>query len=543
MFHLVHTITQMSLRAFDMSYCKDTPLLPNYQQGPYLIPARHTTLKHAQKTRKIRFNQSRASPVRSASTPTTQCRGTALEEAYGNFTGIGHRFSIDPTCLLSYTHMLPDSWQTTSQPQQSSPVSTWSNSGNALWPASISRSSTDCSGADTADLTPPNLTFSDTDSSFANLKYATGYSISSSNSDAQGSSADQLLSRAKAPNTYGGHRPKLMIDTTPNGTPSDFYDSPIEWDRSDQFPDSGSEGQDIGQRPSISHHCVAGLEQPYPGCFNGIEALVAPGAGPLYHIGDSLSNQASVPWCHCHVLLKRPDFASTEPREIINACTMYFRQMRKCPQTVLRRLQDRFEVELQRVRDAVTVYEEYAADTLSLIRDINPTIQEGLSTLKLLNFAQPPTSLQGYISLAFFAKAWLSLEEQPGISVVNTALFVETAHYIARNTPLTDRAAYDILLQLLWNPSTATTSPPASQALFCPTIALLTLGSSPGNPGPKTTPRTCTRWVLNHVCREIVEGKSERASSKKKRLLTRRQTLYSKAPASGLSAPSNLCRR
>jgi hypothetical protein len=513
----------MSLRTFDMSYSNDPPLLPTLQQRPYLIPDRQTT-RHVRKTRKIRFSQSRASPVRTVSTPITPSRGATLEGAHEHLTSIQHSFSIDPSSLSSATHILVGQpscgGQTLSELHQSSVVSSWSNSGNTLWSRSNLQSSADYSTTDISGVATPDLTFSDSDSSFANLKYVTQHPKSSLDSETSGPSADELISRPYASNIpHAGRRPRLWVDTTLEGTPGDFCDSPIEGDHSDQFPCSGADDRDIGYQTSTPnffksqfhgtpHHCVAGLGGMCSGCLNELEASFASDAAPAHSFEDSLSSQASALWCPCHWLLKRPAFVSPEPRAILSVCALSFRHMRKSQQTVLRRLQDMFEAEWQRVRQAVPGLQEHIQHALSLILDINPTLQEGLETLKSLSSGQPPSSLRGYISLAFFAKASLSLEKQPGLAEVNTALFVETARDMARMTRSIDQPAYDILLQLLWIPLTATTSPLESQALFCPRSTTTSVGSSKDNSGTKTNPIVRPKWILNHVCREIVEGKS-----------------------------------
>jgi hypothetical protein len=212
---------------------------------------------------------------------------------------------------------------------------------------------------------------------------------------------------------------------------------------------------------------------------------------------DNRAERVAVPSCSCHGLLKRPISASLEPGTILKICRLYSLQMRNTRQTILRRLQDIFEILWQKLREVVPSLPHQVQQTLDLILDTPPTITDGLLTLSLLSAGKPPPSLHGYISLAFFAKAWLSLHEKQGLADVTYELFFETAHCATVMAfSNAERDAYDILLQLLWRPVAATMSPPETHPLFCPVPSQM-----------KATSVVDPKWVLSHICRDIVDGK------------------------------------
>ena len=214
--------------------------------------------------------------------------------------------------------------------------------------------------------------------------------------------------------------------------------------------------------------------------------------------------------CKCHILLPRPIFDPPNSGAILKFCALYSRQIKHPRLTLLRRLQGTFEFEWQRVRRAIPCLQKYVPQAFSVL-NIIPTLQEGLGTLERLLTRKPPSTFQGYLSLAFFTKAWLSLEEQPDSSGVTTALFAETAHCIAAMTQYAgrpaDQPAYDLILQLLWRPHTPMASPSEAHPLFCPTYIPARAWSGKDGTGTKNTSRTHPTWVLSQVCRKIVQGK------------------------------------
>jgi hypothetical protein len=501
--------------------------MSTHQQLPYLWADRQTTTKHVRKSRRVRFSPGRTSPVRSASNSTTECHTTALGRANESFPSMQYAFSIDPSCSPGYgqvwAHQASHRSQSTTESQYGSMVSSRSSSGNAQWSGSNYSPSSDYTAAGTSCLGTPDLTVSDTASSSHDPKYATQHSTSSSDSEWPASNSDEIISRqggSSIPHT--GER--LWIDTTFKGTVGEFSYSPIESDPNDEFPRSEAEETDSAQMAGnavlaksqmhvASRHCVAGLAESCSRCLQDLEACFASDVAPGSSFEDQevVFNELSARRCQCHFLLTRPTFDSPDPGAIREFCALYFQQIKQTRQTMLRRLQDMFEFERQRVRRAMLYLQEYVPQVFSLL-NIIPTLQEGLKTLEALLTRKTP-SLQGYLSLAFFTKAWLSLQEQPGLSEVTTALFVETAHRTATMARPTDRPAYDLLLQLLWRPLTTMASPSEAHPLFCPTYTPTRAWSSEDGTGTKSTSRAHPKWVLSHVCLGIVQGKvSERMS-------------------------------
>jgi hypothetical protein len=503
--------------------------MSTHQQLPYLWADRHTTTKHVRKSRRVRFSPRRTSPVQSTSSPTTECHTTALRRASESFPSMQYTFSIDPSCSPGYgqvwVHQASHRSHSRTELQYGSMVSSRSNSGNTRWSGSNCPPSSEYTTTDTSCLGTPDLTVSDTASSSRDPKYATRHSTGSSDSEWPASDSDEIISGQGGSSIHHtGERPILWIDTTFEGTVGEFCYSPIESGPKDEFPRSEAEEADTAQMADnmvlaksqthvASHHCVAGLAESCSRCLDDLEACFASNVAPEPSLEDQVVfNEQSARCCQCHFLLTRPTFDSPGSAAILDFCALYPRQIKKTRQTMLRRLQDMFEFEWQRVRRAMPCLEKCVPQTFSLL-DIIPTLQEGLRTLEMLLTRNPPSS-QGYLSLAIFTKAWLSLQEQPGLSEITTALFVETAHWTAAMTRPADRPAYDLLLQLLWRPLAAMTSPSEAHPLFCPTYIPTSARSSKDGTGTKSTSRAHPKLVLSHVCCGIVQGKVAESMSK-----------------------------
>lgn len=496
--------------------------MPTGQQKLYLPADRHSAAKHVQKSRNVDFSQCRTFPVRSGSTPTTQCHVAALQRAHDNLTTRERGLSIDAVDFPDYAQALVDQQNHRHQPQpalhQSSAASSYIESSSTQWHWPKPQQPADCSPTDISYLDTPDLTFSDVDSSCHQFKFVARCSTSSFVSESPQSEAEENTSRPEPPSTLlAGLRPKLQVNTSFQSTAGafgDYCDSPVTGDLNDEFPYSAAEnpmvGYSNGTREWVKsqvfvepHHCANGLDERCSDCLRDLEIIFGSDFVSGSSFEGSLSRKVSATGCPCHFLHRRPAFALPEPRVILKACALYFRQMRPKRQMVLRRLQDTFAAEWQRVYKATLSLHKHLQSALSTILHQVPTLQDGLGTLKLLNTGKRPKSLQGYISLALFAKAWLTLEEQPGLSDVTTALFVETTHCVAAMAPHLEQQAYDIVLQLLWQPVTAET-----YELFCPVFRPRSMCWGTDDSRWKATTRARPKWILSHVCRGIVECKT-----------------------------------
>jgi hypothetical protein len=505
--------------------------MPTGQQKLYLHADRHSAAKHVQKSRNVDFSQCRTSPVRSGSTPTAQCHVTALQKAHDNITSRERGSSMDAVDFPDYAQALVDRQNHRHQPQpalqQSSAASSYVESRNTQWHWPEPQPPADCSPTDISCLDTPGLTFSDVGSSCHQFKFVARCSTSSFDSGSLEPEAEENTSRPEPPSIpLAGFRPKLQVHTSFQGTTGpfgDYCDSPVASDLNDEFPYSAAEnpmvGYSNGTREWVKsqvfvepHHCANGLDEGCSDCLRDLEIIFESDVASGSSFEGSLSRLVSATACPCHFLHRRPAFDLPEPGAILKACALYFRQMRPNRQMVLRRLQDTFAAEWQRVCKATLSLQKHLQSALSTILHQVPTLQDGLDALKLLNTGKRPESLQGYISLAFFAKAWLTLEEQPDLSDVTTALFVETTHCVAamaRLVPHLEQQAYDILLQLLWQPVTAET-----YELFCPVFRPRSICWGTDDSRLKAATRARPKWILSHVCRGIVECKILKSSTR-----------------------------
>lgn len=497
--------------------------MPTNQQLSRLVPDRRSPTIHVKKYRKVRFTQSRTSPVRSISAPTTQCHSNAPEKAWDETIIMQYGLPIDSAWVSSCAqgmanhpthghHLQPMS-------EQSSTPSSRSNSGNSQWSRPTSLSSADYSMTDVSGLTTPSLTFSDSGSLFHDLHLAESNSTSLLNPEVPTLATDKLRSLPDAYSIPHSHqRPTLWVDTTFEGRASELCDSPIESDLNDDSPYSRADGSILGHHDRVklqvydAPHTCGGTEETFSGRLNDPEVSNTCDVASLSSFEDSLSKQAPAPWCQCHWLLNRPTLTSLEPREILGVCALHFRQMRNTRQTLLRRLQDKFEIVWQKIRIFIPSLQEQVQRALIPVLDMPPTLQDGLITLSLLSGEQPLPSLHGYISLAFFAKAWLSLGGQHITSDVTNSLFLETSRCVAAKASPAEQEAYEYLLQLLWQPVSAMLSPPESHQLFCPTPTQTNVCAIKCNSGTNTTSPVHPKGILSHVCCDIVDGKTDIAS-------------------------------
>lgn len=366
-------------------------------------------------------------------------------------------------------------------------------------------------------LITPDHTFSDFNDSFYDSQPVVAHSPSLLYSELWGLVTDELSSRDDALSSpkHGG-QPALWFKTKIDGSASELYAEPVDSDLRDdplysRADDPIAEVHDARKTehlkpevhgPSLSS--VTDLHHICPERLNH-DIVNVSGVTPPPSLEGNRTQRAAVPRCECHGLLKRPISAPLEPGKILKIYRLYSRQMRNAQLTTLRHLQDKFETLWQKVRQAAPSLQSQVQQTLGPILDTPPTITDGLITLSLLSDRKPPRSLHEYISLVFFAKAWLSLGEQQGIAEVAYGLFIETAR-CASVIPSSnaERDAYNILLQLLWQPFAATMSPPETHPLFCP--APSQMNTSTSTHSPRTTD-VGPKWVLSHVCRDIVDGK------------------------------------
>lgn len=502
--------------------------MPILDQLPYLFPDRHPTTKHVKKSWKVHFSRSRTSPIHTTTTPTTQGHAVAFTMAQNNpisredglFTEVA-RFTSYSKASFNYPvqdgHSQPSS-------QQSSTVSSRSNSGSSLWTGQSSQSSNDFSVIHSLDSITPDSTFSESDGSF--------HGSSCSSLDPVLLEADcSVISQSRVSGIpKARRRPRLQIETSFQCTDGEFGDicySPVDSDLRSEFDyppadtplprnhDGALQRAEL-QVSGPSHLYATGIDQAIPHCLNHSEAGQVSGFGPsVPPFGYGCSEQRSSPLCSCHKLLKRPFFPLPEPDSIFRACDSYSRQIRQASQTILERLQLKFEVVWKNIRDTIRTLPARMQHILYQTFNTPPTLQNALETLKLLCEKRSPT-LQGYLSLAFFARAWLSLEEKHDMSEVTNALFAETTRCITLIT-LQDireahdlqskREAYDALLQLLWRPRVLTTTSLESHGLFCPMPTLGTIYSANDGFRTKTASHVGPKWVLCRLCRGMVDGK------------------------------------
>jgi hypothetical protein len=505
--------------------------MPTLDQLPYLFPDRHPTTKHVKKSRKVYFSRSRTSPVHTTSIPTTQGHAVAFAMAqnnpisreYGLFTEAAEFTSYGKA---SFNYPIQDEHSQPSS-QQSSTVSSRSNSGDSLWPGQNSQSSDDFSVIHSLDFITPDSTFSESDGSFHD------FSCSSVDPVLLEADCGVLISRSRASGIPQAHRrPRLQVETSFQCTDGEFGDicySPVDSDpRSElDYPPTDialpRDHNGTLQRAELqvsgpSHLYAAGLDQTTPHWFNHPEAGQASVFGPpVPPFGYDCSEQRSSPLCSCHKLLKRPFFPLPEPDSIFRACDSYSRQIRQTSQTILERLQLKFEAVWKNIRDTIRTLPARMQHILRQTFNTPPTLQNALETLKLLCEKRPPTP-QGYLSLAFFAQAWLSLEEKHDVSEVTNALFAETTRCITLITSQDIREAhglqskregYDALLQLLWRPRVLTNTSSENHGLFCLIPTLSTIYSANDSFRTKTASHAGPKWVLCRLCRGMVDGKLE----------------------------------
>jgi hypothetical protein len=490
--------------------------MPTLDQLPYLFPDRHPTTKHVKKSRKVLFSRSRTSSIHTTSIPATQSHVVAFAMAQNNpisredglFTEAAEFTSYSKAsfnCPIQDEHSQPSS-------QQSSAVSSRSNSGDSLWPGQSSQSSDDFSVIHSLDFITPDSTFSESDGSF--------HGFSSSSLDPVLLEADcDVISRSRASGI-----PSFQCT---DGEFGDICYSPVDSDPRSEFDylptdialprdHNGTLRRAELQISSPSHLYAAGIDQTIPHCLNHPEAGQASVFGPsVPPFGYGCSEQRPSPLCSCHKLLKRPFFPLPEPDSIFRACDSYSRQIRQTSQTILERLQLKFEVMWKNIHDTIRTLPAHMQHILYQTFDTPPTLQNAFETLKLLCEKRPPTP-QGYLSLAFFARAWLSLEEKHDVSEVTNALFAETTHCITLIPSQDIREAhglqsrgnaYDALLQLLWRPRVLTTTSLESHGLFCPIPTLSTIYSANDSFRTKTASHVGPKWVLSRLCRGMVDGK------------------------------------
>lgn len=495
--------------------------MPLIDQLSRPVPDRHSPTIHVKKYRKVRVTPSRTSPVRSVSTPATQYHSSAPEKARDKTTITRYSLPIDSAIVSSFAQGMANhpAHGDHSQPmsEQISTFSSRSNSRNCQWSGSNSLSSADYSMMGVPGLVTPGPRFSDSDSSFHDLHFAESDPTSSLNSEVSTFGTDKFRSIPNASSIpHSPHRPTLWVDTTIGGEASELCyspiesDPPIESDLNDGSPYPRADDTILGHHDRVElgvydapHTC--GGKETFPDYLNDCDVSNTCGMASASSSEDGPYKQVPPRWCECHWLLNRPTLASLEPREILKICDSYSQQMRDTRQTLLRRLQDMFETLWQKIRNVVPSLQEQVRRTLILILDTPPTLQDGLITLSLLSDEQPLPSLQGYISLAFFAKAWLSLEGQHVTSDVTNSLFLEMSRCVAAEASPAEQEAYEYVLQLLWQPVNA----PESQQLFCPTPTQTNVCAIKCNSGTNTTSRAPPKGILSHVCCDIVDGETD----------------------------------
>ena len=488
------------------------------QHLPSPLPDRRTAAVHVKKYRRVRASPNRTSPGRSASTPTHGWDTSTLEKANDELKSIQYSLSIDSAYFPSSTPMMANrsthSGYSLPMSQQNCTTSSQSNSGSSQWSKPNSQSSADYSMTDMTGVNTPNLTFSDSDSTHHDPQYVATHAPSSLHSQRLSVGTNKVSSRK-----YG--QPTLWVDTTMDGSASDLCDSPVDSDPKEDPPysrmdDPTAQVHSTGESERLHFeidgavvHAATGCHQKtYPESLNDPATSNAFNVASPFSLEDNHSQHGPVSWCQCHWLLKRPSSIPLETGTILKLCRLYSRQMRNSRQTLLRRLQDRFEFLRQRISLAIPSLQSQVQEALGLLLDKPPTTKDALITLSLLSATQPPPSLQGYISLTLFAKAWLSLSEQQGMADVTYGLFLESSRSVAAMaSSQLEQEAYDILLQLLWQPVTTAVSFPDRHSLFCPQPSRTEAGTVGDNYRVKTISNIGLKWVLSHVCRDIVDGK------------------------------------
>jgi hypothetical protein len=521
--------TQLPFEGFDKPLDWKTPdSMPTLDQLPYVFPDRHPTTKHVKKSRKVHFSRSRTSPIQTTSIPINQSHDVALAMAQNNPISREDGLFTEAAEFTSYSkapfdYPIQDEHSQPSS-QQSSTVPSRSNSGNSLWSGQSSQSSDDFSVIHSLDFMTPDSTFSESDGSF--------HGSSCSSLDLVLLEADcGAISRSRASGIpQARRRPRLQVETSFQCIDGEFGDicySPVDSDPRSEFdypPTDIALPRDHNgalQRAELqvsgpSHLYAASIDQTIPHCLSYPEAGQASVFGSsVPPFGYGCSEQRSSPLCSCHKLLKRPFFPLPEPDSIFRACDSYSRRIRQTPQTIVERLQLKFEVMWKNIHDTIKTLPARMQHILYQTFNTPPTLQNALETLKLLCEKRPPTP-QGYLSLAFFAQAWLSLEEKHDVSEVTNALFAETTRCITLITSQdireahglqSKREAYDVVLQLLWRPRVLTTASLESHGLFCPMPTLSTIYSANDSFRTKTASSVGPKWVLCRLCRGMVDGK------------------------------------
>lgn len=488
---------------------------------------RATTAIHVKKCRGVRVSATKLSHKRGDSTPTSRRDSITSERMQGKRKSLQNGSPFEPGYSPSRVSVMAKQSSHTGHSlqmsQQSSAASSQSESDDSVWSVPNFESSVDYSMTDVSALTTPNLTLSHSENSLEDSQSVAASVPSLQDLEVSHFGNENLDSQQYALGIQvNDNRPSLWINTAVDKSARELYESPIDFDPEDQpsYSRAGGTTPRLYQsgtteyiKSKVSGHFVPSItprHQTCPGYLNDCDIGNVYGDVPPSAPEESQSDHVQIPWCKCHWLLNRPVRATLEPATILRICHLYSRQLRHPRQKPLRRLQDRFEFLWQKARLAIPSLQIHVQQDLALLNDtfdIPPTITDGLITLKLMTQSQRPPSIHGYIALALIAKAWLSLAEQQGMADVTYALFFETSRCVALMASSdAERDAYDILLQLLWQPVAAATPSLEEHQLFCPVPSHLK--SNRQNSERSGPPHASLKWVLSRVCRDIADGRT-----------------------------------
>lgn len=479
---------------------------------------RATTAIHVKKCRGVRVSATKLSHKRGDSIPTSRRDSITSERMQGKRKSLQNGPPFEPGYSPSRVSVMAKQSSHTGRSlqmsQQSSAASSQSESDDSVWSVPNFESSVDYSMTDVSALTTPNLTLSHSENSLEDSQSVAASVPSLQDLEVSHFGNENLDSQQYA---FGiqvnDNRSNLRINTAVDKSASELHESPIDFDPEDQPSYLRADGTTEYIKSKVSRHFVPSItrrHQTYPEYLNDCNIGNVYGDVPPSAPEGSQSDHVQIPWCKCHWLLNRPVRATLEPATILRICHLYSRQLRHLRLKPLRRLQDKFEFLWQKARLAIPGLQIHVQRDLALLNDIfdvPPTITDGLITLKVITQCQRPPSIHGYIALALIAKAWLSLAEQQGMADVMYALFFETSRCVALMASSdAERDAYDILLQLLWQPVATATPSLEEYQLFCPVPSHLKSNRQDSErSGP---PHASLKWVLGRVCRDIVDGRT-----------------------------------